>query len=119
MLFALIIPVYNRPDEVDELLESFSQQGYTDNFEVVIVEDGSSMRCDDVVRKYAGKLHFSYSFKENSGLGDSRNYGLKKAKGDYFIIFDSDCIIPKSYLTEVATALNENYVDCFGDLMRL
>lgn len=114
MLFSLIIPVYNRPDEVDELLESLSQQDYTDNFEVVIVEDGSSTRCDDVVRKYAGKLHLSYSFKENSGPGDSRNYGMKKAKGDYFIIFDSDCIIPKSYLTEVAKALKENYVDCFG-----
>ena len=114
MLFSLIIPVYNRPDEVDELLESLSLQDYTDNFEVVIVEDGSSMRCDDVVRKYAGKLHLSYSFKENSGPGDSRNYGMKKATGDYFIIFDSDCIIPKSYLTEVAKALKENYVDCFG-----
>jgi glycosyltransferase involved in cell wall biosynthesis len=114
MLFSLIIPVYNRPDEVDELLESLAQQDYADNFEVVIVEDGSSLRCDDVVRKYAGKLHLSYSFKENSGPGDSRNYGMKKAKGDYFIIFDSDCIIPKSYLTEVAKALAANYVDCFG-----
>jgi len=114
MLFSLIIPVYNRPDEVDELLESLSQQDYKDNFEVVIVEDGSTLRCDDVVRKYAGKLHLSYSFKENSGPGDSRNYGMKKAKGDYFIIFDSDCIIPKNYLTEVANALKENYVDCFG-----
>jgi len=114
MLFSLIIPVYNRPDEVDELLESLSQQDYTDNFEVVIVEDGSALRCDDVVRKYAGKLHLSYSFKENSGPGDSRNFGMKKANGDYFIIFDSDCIIPKSYLTEVAKALKENYVDCFG-----
>ncbi|QBN17950.1 glycosyltransferase [Flavobacterium nackdongense] len=114
MLFSLIIPVYNRPEEVDELLESLSQQDYADNFEVIIVEDGSSLRCDDVVRKYAGKLHLSYSFKENSGPGDSRNYGMKKANGDYFIIFDSDCIIPKSYLTEVAKALKENYVDCFG-----
>ena len=114
MFFSLIIPVYNRPDEVDELLESLSQQDYSDNFEVVIVEDGSSLRCDEVVRKYAGKLHLSYSFKENSGPGDSRNYGMKKASGDYFIIFDSDCIIPNSYLTEVAKALSENYVDCFG-----
>jgi glycosyltransferase involved in cell wall biosynthesis len=80
----------------------------------VIVEDGSTSRCDDVVRKYAGKLHLSYAFKENSGPGDSRNYGMKKAKGDYFIIFDSDCIIPKNYLTEVSIALREDYVDCFG-----
>lgn len=114
MLFSLIIPVYNRPDEVDELLESLSQLDYKEDFEVVIVEDGSSLRCDDVVRKFAGKLHLSYTFKENSGPGDSRNYGMLKAQGDYFIIFDSDCIIPKNYLTEVSKALNENYVDCFG-----
>jgi glycosyltransferase involved in cell wall biosynthesis len=114
MLFSLIIPVYNRPDEVDELLESLSQLDYTENFEVVIIEDGSSLRCDNVVRKYAGKLHLSYCFKENSGPGDSRNYGMKRARGDYFIIFDSDCIIPKDYLTEVSKALKENYVDCFG-----
>ena len=114
MLFSLIIPVYNRPDEVDELLESLAQQDYTENFEVVIIEDGSSLRCDDVVRKYAGKLHLSYCFKENSGPGDSRNYGMKKAKGDYLIIFDSDCIIPPNYLTEVSKALAANYVDCFG-----
>lgn len=114
MLFSLIIPVYNRPDEVDELLESLAQQDYTENFEVVIIEDGSSLRCDDVVRKYAGKLHLSYCFKENSGPGDSRNYGMRKAKGDYFIIFDSDCIIPPNYLTEVSKALAANYVDCFG-----
>lgn len=114
MLFSLIIPVYNRPDEVDELLESLSQQDYTENFEVLIIEDGSSLRCDDVVRKYAGKLHLSYCYKENSGPGDSRNYGMKKAKGDYFIIFDSDCIIPPNYLTEVSKALSANYVDCFG-----
>ena len=114
MLFSLIIPVYNRPDEVDELLESLSQQDYNENFEIVIIEDGSSLRCDDVVRKYAGKLHLSYRYKENSGPGDSRNYGMRNAQGDYFIIFDSDCIIPKNYLTEVSNALKENYVDCFG-----
>lgn len=114
MLFSLIIPVYNRPDEVDELLESLSQSDYNKDFEVVIVEDGSSLRCDDVVRKYEGKLHMSYHFKANSGPGDSRNYGMKKAHGDYFIIFDSDCIIPKQYLSEVEKALSEDYVDCFG-----
>lgn len=114
MLFSLIIPVFNRPDEVDELLESLSQLDYNQDFETVIIEDGSSLRCDDVVRKYAGKLHLSYCYKENSGPGDSRNYGMKKAKGDYFIIFDSDCIIPPNYLTEVSKALAANYVDCFG-----
>ncbi|MFV7236642.1 glycosyltransferase [Flavobacterium sp. ZB4R12] len=114
MLFSLIIPVYNRPEEVDELLESLSQSDYNQEFEVVIVEDGSSLPCEEVVHKYDDKLKISYYYKENSGPGDSRNYGMKKAKGDYFIIFDSDCIIPKEYLTEVDKALKQNYVDCFG-----
>lgn len=114
MIFSLIIPVYNRPDEVDELLESLSQSDYNETFEIVIIEDGSSLKCEDIVLKYTSKLSISYYFKENSGPGDSRNYGMKKAKGDYFIIFDSDCIIPKSYLTEVKKALTLNYVDCFG-----
>lgn len=114
MLFSLIIPVYNRPDEVDELLESLSQLDYTDKFEIVIVEDGSSIPCEEVIQKYVDKLSISYYFKENSGPGDSRNYGMKNAKGDYFIIFDSDCIIPKNYLNEVDKALKASYVDCFG-----
>jgi len=114
MLFSLIIPVYNRPDEVDELLESLSKLDYKEDFEIVIVEDGSSIKCEDVVRNYGGKLNISYYFKENSGPGNSRNYGMQKAKGDYFIIFDSDCIIPKTYLTEVTNALKQDYVDCFG-----
>jgi glycosyltransferase involved in cell wall biosynthesis len=114
MFFSLIIPVYNRPDEVDELLESLSQSDYKESFEVVIVEDGSSLKCENVVHKYQDKLSISYYYKENSGPGDSRNYGMKKAKGDYFIIFDSDCIIPTQYLTEVDKALKQAYVDCFG-----
>jgi glycosyltransferase involved in cell wall biosynthesis len=114
MLFSLIIPVYNRPDEVDELLESLSLSDYNEEFEIVIIEDGSSLRCEDVVQKYVSKLSISYYYKANSGPGDSRNYGMKKAKGDYFIIFDSDCIIPSQYLSEVDKALKQNYVDCFG-----
>lgn len=114
MLFSLIIPVFNRPDEIAELLESLLQLDYKEDYEIVIVEDGSSIKCDDVVRDYGGKLNISYYFKENSGPGNSRNYGMQKAKGNYFIIFDSDCIIPKTYLTEVANALKQDYVDCFG-----
>ncbi|WP_339919994.1 glycosyltransferase [uncultured Flavobacterium sp.] len=114
MFFSLIIPVYNRPEEVDELLESLSKSNYNEDFEVVIIEDGSSVKCEDIVRKYDSKLTISYYYKDNSGPGDSRNYGMKKAKGDYFIIFDSDCIIPAEYLTEVDKALKQNYVDCFG-----
>lgn len=114
MLFSLIIPVYNRPDEVDELLESLSQSTYTDIFEIVLIEDGSTLASKDVASKYGDRLDISYYFKENSGPGDSRNYGMKKARGDYFIIFDSDCIIPKEYLSAVDAALSKNYVDCFG-----
>ena len=114
MLFSLIIPVYNRPDEVDELLESLSQSTYNDIFEIVLIEDGSTLASKDVASKYGDRLDISYYFKENSGPGDSRNYGMKKARGDYFIIFDSDCIIPKEYLSAVDAALSKNYVDCFG-----
>lgn len=114
MIFSLIIPVYNRPDEVDELLESLSKSDYNEAFEIVLVEDGSSIPCKDVVMTYQGKLNISYYFKANSGPGDSRNFGMQKAVGDYFIIFDSDCIIPPNYLSEVRKALNADYVDCFG-----
>lgn len=114
MFFSLIIPVYNRPDEVDELLQSLSASTFKSDFEVVIVEDGSSIPCKHIVTLYRDKLNISYYFKPNSGPGDSRNFGMDKAKGDYFLIFDSDCIIPVQYLDEVATALSKNYVDCFG-----
>ncbi len=114
MLFSLIIPVFNRPEEVEELLESLVQSDFTDSFEVVIVEDGSSVKCEEVVERFVSKLAISYYYKENSGPGDSRNFGMKRAKGDYFLIFDSDCIIPKHYLTEVSKALLLSYVDCFG-----
>lgn len=114
MIFSLIIPVYNRPDEVDELLESLSKSDYNEAFEIVLVEDGSTIPCKDVVMGYQGKLNISYYYKKNSGPGNSRNFGMQKARGDYFIIFDSDCIIPSQYLTEVRKELNEKYVDCFG-----
>lgn len=114
MLFSLIIPVYNRPDEVDELLASLEQQTYTGQFEIVIIEDGSAITCKDVVAKYEAKLSISYYFKENSGPGDSRNYGMRIAKGDYFIILDSDCILPPQYLESVNQNLLQEFVDCFG-----
>jgi glycosyltransferase involved in cell wall biosynthesis len=98
MFFSLIIPVYNRPEEVEELLQSLSISDYKDNFEVVIIEDGSTITCKRNIEKYQTRLNISYFFKQNSGPGDSRNFGMKNAKGDYFIIFDSDCIIPKHYL---------------------
>jgi glycosyltransferase involved in cell wall biosynthesis len=95
-MFFFNYSVYNRPEEVDELLESLSKSDYNEGFEVVIIEDGSSLKCEEV-EKYQSKLTISYYYKDNSGPGDSRNYGMKKSKGDYFIIFDSDCIIPQEY----------------------
>lgn len=114
MHFSIIIPVYNRPDEIDELLESLVCQDYDISFEIVIIEDGSTIDCKNIIEKYSEKLIISYYFKQNSGPGDSRNFGMKKATGDYFIIFDSDCIIPKNYLSEVDLALKNNFTDCFG-----
>ena len=114
MYFSFIVPVYNRPDEVDELLESLTK--FTSNipFEVVIIEDGSTIPCHSIIEKYSHKLTISYFFKPNSGPGDSRNFGMQNAKGDYFIILDSDCIIPSDYLIHVQKSLEVEYVDCFG-----
>ena len=114
MQFSLIIPVFNRPDEVQELLSSLAASDFKEAFEVVLVEDGSSLKCDQVAENFKGTLEIAYYFKPNSGPGDSRNFGMQKAKGDYFLIFDSDCIIPPQYLNEVATALSQDPVDCFG-----
>jgi glycosyltransferase involved in cell wall biosynthesis len=114
MYFSIIIPVYNRPDEINELLESLIISDYNKEYEIVIVEDGSTISCKEEVEKFKDKLNISYYFKENSGPGHSRNFGMKIAKGDYFIIFDSDCIIPKEYIIEVEKELTVNYVDCFG-----
>jgi len=114
MYFSFIVPVYNRPDEIDELLESLTKFTSSIPFEIVIVEDGSTIPCGNIIEKYKDELTISYYFKPNSGPGDSRNYGMKVAKGDYFIILDSDCIIPQDYLTHVQMSLDAEYVDCFG-----
>jgi glycosyltransferase involved in cell wall biosynthesis len=106
--------VYNRPNEIDELLESLTQQDFTDDFEVLIVEDGSTVKSETIVEKYTSKLNLKYFFKENSGAGASRNFGMQHANGNYFIILDSDVIVPKQYLTEIKKALEQNFTDAFG-----
>lgn len=112
--FSFIIPVYNRPDEIEELLQSFIQLNTSSDYEIVIVEDGSTIPSKKVVDSFKNKLNISYYFKSNSGPGDSRNYGMQKAKGNYFIILDSDCILPENYLNAVEQSLKLDYVDCFG-----
>lgn len=112
--FSIIIPVYNRPKEIDELLQSITMQTYHQRFEVIVVEDGSSKKCDLVVEKYKDKININYLFKENTGAGQSRNYGMQQAKGNYFIILDSDVLLPNQYLQEVENTLNTNFTAAFG-----
>ncbi|RIA10004.1 cellulose synthase/poly-beta-1,6-N-acetylglucosamine synthase-like glycosyltransferase [Flavobacteriaceae bacterium MAR_2010_72] len=112
--FSFIIPVFNRPEEVKELLGSFIELEGDFDFEVVIVEDGSTQTSEHLVEQFKDQLRISYYFKENSGPGDSRNYGMRKAKGNYFIILDSDCLLPKSYLKVVKNHLKDKYTDCYG-----
>ena len=100
MKYSIIVPVFNRPDEVDELLESLCQQTVTD-FEVLIVEDGSQRDCKAVVDKYADRLDVKYFMKPNSGPGQSRNYGAERANGEWLIILDSDVVLPEGYLGAV------------------
>ncbi len=113
MKYSIIVPVYNRPDEVDELLESLSSQTLKD-FEVVIVEDGSQIPCKDVCDKYADILDLHYYFKPNSGPGQSRNYGVERAQGDYVIILDSDAVTPTGFMQAVDDELRRQPSDAWG-----
>lgn len=113
MRYSFIIPVYNRPDEVDELLESLTRQTVED-FEVIVVEDGSSIPCKEVVGKYAGRLDIHYYYKPNSGPGQTRNYGAERSRGEYLIILDSDCILPEGYIAAVEAGLRREGADAFG-----
>jgi len=113
MKYSIIVPVYNRPDEVDELLESLTHQSEKD-FEVVIVEDGSSVPCKPVCDKYTNKLDIHYYNKPNSGPGQSRNYGAERAKGDYLLILDSDVVVPEGYLAAIDEELEREPAEAFG-----
>lgn len=112
-MYSIIIPVYNRPDEVDELLDSLVKQSYT-HFEVVVVEDGSQIPCVEVVDRYRDRLNVQYYRIENSGPGPARNYGVAQSSGEYVIILDSDCILPPSYLKQVDHSFKHYHADAFG-----
>ncbi|MBR1469458.1 MAG: glycosyltransferase [Prevotella sp.] len=111
--YSIVVPVYNRPDEVDELLQSLCEQDSAD-FEVIIVEDGSQMPCEDVCRRYADRLDLKYFMKPNSGPGQSRNYGAERAQGEWIIVLDSDVVLPKGYLAAVEKSLNRGGASAWG-----
>ena len=113
MRYSVIIPVYNRPDEVDELLQSLTMQHFKD-FEVVVVEDGSFIPCKEVVERYADRLNIKYFSKPNSGPGQTRNYGAERSEGEYLIILDSDVILPEGYFDAVEKELTTSPADAFG-----
>ncbi len=110
---SIVIPVYNRPEEIRELLESLTLQTNPD-FEVIIVEDGSTTTCKSIVESFKERLKIHYIYQENTGPAYARNHGMKQAKGNYFVFFDSDCIIPPMYIQEVMSELETHYVDAFG-----
>jgi glycosyltransferase involved in cell wall biosynthesis len=113
MFFSIIIPLYNRPQEIDELLHTLTKQNYL-QFEVLIIEDGSKIDAKAIVDSYTDRLDISYYFKENAGQGFARNFGFERAKGDYFIVFDSDCLIPPNYLETVKNYLLDEQLDAYG-----
>lgn len=113
MRYSVIVPVYNRPDEVDELLCSLTKQTFRD-FEVIIIEDGSSLPCKNVAEKYRDSLDIHYYMKPNSGPGQTRNYGAERSNGEYLLILDSDCILPEGYLVAVEAELQREPADAFG-----
>ncbi len=112
--FSIIVPVYNRIDEMADLLESM--KGQTDKgFEAVVVEDGSTEPCKDLCGRYASEgLNVKYFYKGNEGRSIARNYGMDRAEGDYFVFVDSDCVLPADYIESLRRALAENHTDCFG-----
>ena len=113
MFFSIIIPLYNRPQEIDELLESLTCQTYSP-FEVLVIEDGSTHDAQQIVNGYRERIDVHYYVKPNAGQGFARNFGFERAKGDYFIIFDSDCLIPSDYLANVADFLTKTWLDAYG-----
>lgn len=111
--FSIIIPVYNRPEELNELLESCLQQSFK-NFELIILEDGSTIRSESIIESYENNLTINYIQKTNTGPSDTRNKGMQIAKGEFYLIIDSDVILPKDYLSEIYHKINQESIDCFG-----
>lgn len=111
--YSVIVPVYNRIDEVDDLLRSLASQTFRD-FETIIVEDGSTAPCRETVDIYKDRLDVRYYYKENEGRSIARNYGIERSKGDMLVFFDSDCVIPADYFEKLDRELSARPLDCFG-----
>ncbi|PQJ23576.1 glycosyl transferase family 2 [Tenacibaculum sp. SG-28] len=114
MTFSIIVPVYNRPAELQELLVSLTEQNFEDNYEVIVVEDGSETSAESIVDNFHDRLNIFYFYKDNSGAGLSRNYGMQRASKSYYIILDSDVIVPPNYLSIVKNRLEKKYTDAYG-----
>jgi glycosyltransferase involved in cell wall biosynthesis len=112
--FSVIIPIYNRPDEIVELLDSITLQSFKDDIEVIVVEDGSEFTCKQEIESYYSQLDLKYIFQENKGPGMARNRGNQEAKGEYLLFFDSDCILPADYFKTIHAHLPKEGLDCFG-----
>ncbi len=124
--YSIIIPVYNRPDELNELLDSLlalknrgsdlkkDPSAAQADWEVIVVEDGSALRSEDVCKEYSSALDVTYLYQENAGPAAARNTGSRSARGEWLIFFDSDCIIPEGYFDAVNTALRDESIDFFG-----
>jgi glycosyltransferase involved in cell wall biosynthesis len=111
--YSVVVPIYNRPEEMAELLESLTLQTFTD-FEVLILEDNSPNKCDVVAESYKDRLDVRYFFVPGTDRSYRRNFGMEQAKGEYFILFDSDCVLPPGYFAAVESSLKAEPVDCFG-----
>ena len=113
MRFSVIVPVFDRPSEIEELLDSLSRQSFTD-FEIVIVEDGSHIKCDNIISDYNDKLNIKYFYKKNEKPAIARNYGVARAEGDFVVFVDSDCIIPEDYFKKVNSELENSQIEVYG-----
>jgi glycosyltransferase involved in cell wall biosynthesis len=110
---SIIVAIFNRKDELTELLTSLSVQTDKD-FEVIIVDDGSPVELLPTVNSFNELLEIQYFKKENSGPGLSRNYGAERAKNDWLVFVDSDVIVEKDYLENIKKNLENTDCAAFG-----
>lgn len=111
---SVVIPVYNRPEELKEMLDSLTIQHYKDRTEVVIVEDGSSLTSEESVSQFQRQLNIKYIKQDNAGPSAARNRGAAEAEGEYLFFFDSDCALPSDFFDKIHTCLEGRRLDCFG-----